>query len=84
MDAGVALHSSPTWIREEGNYTTYAGPVYVYAPHEGIDWSGGTKYGAFESTGGRTAADNPSHSRLLSMLPEVCVRNSPGLTGPPM
>lgn len=40
MGADVSLDSSPYWNQDSGNYTTYAGPVYVYAPHACIDWGG--------------------------------------------
>ncbi|MEV4628116.1 hypothetical protein AB0J90_17720 [Micromonospora sp. NPDC049523] len=38
--------SGGTWIDDEGNYTQYAGPVYVYAPNDCVDWGGivGNKY----------------------------------------
>jgi hypothetical protein len=41
MIAAVKLSSSSTWNYDSGYYTTYAGPVYVYAPHACIDWGGG-------------------------------------------
>jgi hypothetical protein len=41
MNAWVKLSSSPTWHQDPGNFTTYAGPVYVSAPHQCIDWGGG-------------------------------------------
>jgi len=28
------------WVEDGGNYTQYAGPVYVYAPDSCIDWGG--------------------------------------------
>lgn len=40
MLAEVSLAGAP-WNADSGNYTTYAGPVYVYAPHSCIDWGGG-------------------------------------------
>jgi hypothetical protein len=41
MNAYIGLSSSPTWAdTDPGNFTTYAGPVYVYAPHKCIDWGG--------------------------------------------
>ena len=42
MLADISLSSSPTWTgHDSGNYTTYAGPVYVHAPGSCIDWGGG-------------------------------------------
>jgi hypothetical protein len=40
MDAEVSLAGDP-WNIDSGNYTTYAGTVYVHAAHECIDWGGG-------------------------------------------
>ena len=39
MCAKVSLAFAP-WNEDCGSYTTYAGPVYVYAPNECIDWGG--------------------------------------------
>jgi hypothetical protein len=39
MCAKVSLAGAP-WNQDCGNYTTYAGPVYVSAAHQCIDWSG--------------------------------------------
>lgn len=39
MAARVSLAGAP-WISDVGNYTTYAGPVYVYARHSCVDWGG--------------------------------------------
>jgi hypothetical protein len=39
VDAEVSLAGAP-WNIDSGNYTTYAGPVYVHAPHQCIDWGG--------------------------------------------
>lgn len=42
MTAGVKLSGTP-WsssTTDEGDYTTYAGPRYVYAPGHCIDWGG--------------------------------------------
>ncbi|WDZ86001.1 hypothetical protein [Micromonospora cathayae] len=39
MSASVSLAGAP-WITDSGNYTTYAGPVYVSAPGRCIDWGG--------------------------------------------
>ncbi|MFJ1709818.1 spore-associated protein A [Kitasatospora sp. NPDC088346] len=42
MLAGLKLAGAPTWADlDEKYYTTYAGPVYLYAPHSCIDWEGG-------------------------------------------
>lgn len=40
LDARVEAHNG-TWVTDDGHYTSYAGPVYVYAPKECIDWGGG-------------------------------------------
>lgn len=40
MVAGIRLSTSNTWIVDQGQYTTYAGPVYVHAPGQCIDWGG--------------------------------------------
>lgn len=40
MDAAVRV-SGGTWHEDFGDYTTYAGPVYVYARGTCIDWGGG-------------------------------------------
>jgi hypothetical protein len=45
MGAQVALTGDP-WISDTGSYTTQAGPVYVWAPSQCIDWGG---YSASES-----------------------------------
>ncbi|PJN29926.1 spore-associated protein A [Kitasatospora sp. CB02891] len=45
VDAGIKISGSSTWIHDGGNYTTYAGPVRVYAPGQCIDW-----YGTIAST----------------------------------
>lgn len=39
MAARVSLAGDP-WITDDGNFTTYAGPVYVHAPNACIDWGG--------------------------------------------
>jgi hypothetical protein len=47
MSAMVELSGAGhDWVEDEGNYTQYAGPVYVYAPDSCIDWGGsvGDKY----------------------------------------
>jgi hypothetical protein len=40
MDAEVSLAGAP-WNIDQGNYTNYAGPVYVAAANKCIDWGGG-------------------------------------------
>jgi hypothetical protein len=41
MDARVALSTSTTWTDDDpGQFTTYAGPSYVYAPHACVNWGG--------------------------------------------
>lgn len=41
MAAAVSLYSSSTWTgHDSGNYTTYAGPVYVSAAGKCISWGG--------------------------------------------
>ncbi|REE94747.1 spore-associated protein A [Thermomonospora umbrina] len=40
MKAQIKRSRDSQWIRDEGYYTQYAGPVYVYAPSECIDWGG--------------------------------------------
>ncbi|PWV45683.1 hypothetical protein BDW27_11617 [Nocardiopsis sp. L17-MgMaSL7] len=52
MDAFIKLSSSSTWKRDKGNYTTYAGPVYVSAPATCIDWGG---------TIGTATIESPDH-----------------------
>lgn len=39
MDARISLADAP-WKDDPGNWTTYAGPVYQYAPNQCIDWAG--------------------------------------------
>ncbi|PBC78072.1 hypothetical protein BX265_2831 [Streptomyces sp. TLI_235] len=39
MAARVSKAGAP-WISDEGNFTTYAGPVYVYAKGSCVDWGG--------------------------------------------
>jgi hypothetical protein len=39
MTAEVSLAGDP-WIIDSGNYTTYAGPKYVVARNQCIDWGG--------------------------------------------
>lgn len=40
MEAGVQLYGSDTYKNDFGLYTTYAGPVYVHAPGQCINWWG--------------------------------------------
>ncbi|MEV1022424.1 spore-associated protein A [Streptomyces sp. NPDC050264] len=39
LDAAVEV-SGGDWVRDRGNYKSYAGPVYVYAAGKCIDWGG--------------------------------------------
>ncbi|GAA1189750.1 hypothetical protein F4556_006706 [Kitasatospora gansuensis] len=39
MDAGIRL-SGGSWTEDGGFFTTYAGPVRLYAAHSCIDWRG--------------------------------------------
>jgi hypothetical protein len=40
MNAYIRLSGTSTWHQNPGNFTTYAGPVYVSAAHQCIDWGG--------------------------------------------
>lgn len=40
MNAWIRVSGNPTWNQDPGNFTSYAGPVYVYAPGRCIDWGG--------------------------------------------
>jgi hypothetical protein len=41
MAAGIRLTGNPaSEVDDTGNYTTYAGPVYLYAKGHCIDWAG--------------------------------------------
>ncbi|HZB28776.1 MAG TPA: spore-associated protein A [Streptosporangiaceae bacterium] len=41
MFAGIARQSDPAWADvDEGDYTTYAGPVYRYAKGSCVTWGG--------------------------------------------
>ncbi|MEV0808396.1 spore-associated protein A [Micromonospora sp. NPDC050200] len=44
--SAMVERSGGDWVEDEGNYTKFAGPVYVYAPSSCIDWGGivGDKY----------------------------------------
>ncbi|MEU0517495.1 spore-associated protein A [Streptosporangium sp. NPDC006007] len=39
-EAYLRRSSTSTWTRDSGNYTTYAGPVYVSAAGHCVDWGG--------------------------------------------
>ncbi|MEV8099674.1 spore-associated protein A [Kitasatospora sp. NPDC085879] len=43
VDVSASIKKSGTteWKQDVGFYTTYAGPVYLYAPGSCIDWEGG-------------------------------------------
>jgi hypothetical protein len=51
MSAKIALPSAAEWTLDSGNYTTYAGPVYVSAAHKCIDWGGWIDDDAFAKFG---------------------------------
>lgn len=38
MEASIELSDGGDWITDAKYYTKYAGPVYVYAPNQCIDW----------------------------------------------
>jgi hypothetical protein len=40
MTASLGLGSHTRDVVDEGNYTTYAGPVYLYAPGQCVSWRG--------------------------------------------
>ncbi|MGQ4510786.1 spore-associated protein A [Streptomyces sp. DW26H14] len=40
MTASLGLGSHPDTVVDQGNYTTYAGPVYLYAPGQCVSWRG--------------------------------------------
>ncbi|EYF02780.1 hypothetical protein [Chondromyces apiculatus] len=50
MTARVSKAGQP-WIVDSGQFTTYAGPVYVYAPHACIDWGGSINGSNFNDYG---------------------------------
>ncbi|MDH6144904.1 MULTISPECIES: spore-associated protein A [Kitasatospora] len=39
MTASIRI-SGGSWLEDSGNYTTYAGPKYVYAPGQCVDYTG--------------------------------------------
>ncbi|MEU5722715.1 MULTISPECIES: spore-associated protein A [unclassified Micromonospora] len=40
MEAYLRRSGTSTWQKDSGNYTTYAGPVYVSAAGSCVDWGG--------------------------------------------
>ncbi|NYH54843.1 hypothetical protein HNR06_004432 [Nocardiopsis arvandica] len=40
MEAFLRVSGTSTWKKDSGNYTTYAGPVYVAAASRCVDWGG--------------------------------------------
>jgi|SRR5689334_4412712 len=40
MNAWIRLSGTSDWNQDPGNFTTYAGPVYVRAPGQCVDWGG--------------------------------------------
>ncbi|PDP89449.1 spore-associated protein A [Glycomyces fuscus] len=40
MDAFIRVTGTSSWKRDSGNYTTYAGPVYLHAAGQCVDWGG--------------------------------------------
>ncbi|WP_460302826.1 spore-associated protein A [Actinocorallia aurea] len=40
MDAYLRRSGTTTWVDDPGNWTTYAGPVYVSAAGSCVDWGG--------------------------------------------
>lgn len=40
MEAYLRRSGTSSWVRDSGNYTTYAGPVYVSAAGSCVDWGG--------------------------------------------
>lgn len=50
VEAMVRVSGSTDWVIDSGDYTTYAGPVYVAAAGKCIDWGGtiGTDTRTFE------------------------------------
>ncbi|WP_282204904.1 spore-associated protein [Kitasatospora fiedleri] len=41
MEASIKKSGTTQWKQDLDFYTTYAGPVYLYAPGTCIDWQGG-------------------------------------------
>jgi hypothetical protein len=40
MEAYLRRSGTTTWVKDSGNFTTYAGPVYVSAAGSCVDWGG--------------------------------------------
>ncbi|WP_062346485.1 hypothetical protein [Herbidospora yilanensis] len=40
MEAYIRRSGTTTWLKDSGNFTTYAGPVYLSAPGSCVDWGG--------------------------------------------
>ncbi|WP_207916661.1 spore-associated protein A [Micromonospora sp. KC723] len=40
MEAYLRRSGTSSWVKDSGNYTTYAGPVYVSATGSCVDWGG--------------------------------------------
>ncbi|WP_174551865.1 spore-associated protein A [Herbidospora mongoliensis] len=40
MEAYIRRTGTTTWIKDRGNFTTYAGPVYLSAAGSCVDWGG--------------------------------------------
>ncbi|TDC85446.1 spore-associated protein A [Micromonospora sp. KC606] len=40
MEAYLRRSGTSSWVKDSGNYTTYAGPVYVSAAGSCVDWGG--------------------------------------------
>ncbi|MFI7317039.1 spore-associated protein [Streptomyces venezuelae] len=43
MSAWIRLTGTTTTISDSGNYTSYAGPVYIYGKARCVDWGGSIK-----------------------------------------
>ncbi|WP_433709542.1 hypothetical protein ACQP2U_24015 [Nocardia sp. CA-084685] len=51
MLASLNIFGSSDKHRDSGWYTTYAGPVFVNAPHQCVDWGGGITPPGYENGG---------------------------------
>ncbi|WP_370012648.1 spore-associated protein A [Nocardiopsis sp. LDBS0036] len=40
MEAFIRVNGTSSWKRDSGDYTTYAGPVYLSAARQCVDWGG--------------------------------------------
>jgi hypothetical protein len=40
MEAYLRRSGTSSWVKDSGNFTTYAGPVYVSAAGSCVDWGG--------------------------------------------